>query len=372
MKIKDNPSELGAILALMEVRGLGPIKFKRIYEKLKSFEKLFELSQTELKENFGFGNSYIFKIERNFLSEFKDKIISENVRKKFNKNGYFISDNARVILVSSEEFKILDSNREYLIKKSNEKLGVYLNVISEILYKKDNLHKYYLKAEKEIKEADRLNAHIISFCDDEYPPNLYNSNQPVPLLYATGDLSVLKKSKFCAVVGTRKPSIWAAEETEKAVNKLILNDYVIVSGLATGIDEIAHRSALKYGGKTIAVLGCGVDISYPPQNLDLKKKIEKSGGAVISEYTFGTPIKDFRLKKRNKITVGLSECVLIAQTSKRGGTMNAYKAAIEQKKRVGVFYPPESLKNEFDGNLKIIEEKKTSVFKFTSGDSVNF
>lgn len=372
MKIKDDPSELAAILALLEVKGLGPVKFKLIYEKLKSFHKLFELPANQLQREFRFGDSYIFKIDIKFLSELTNNSISETFKKLFAKNNYPLSGDVKVLPISSKEWKILDGKKEYIIKKSKEKLSVYVNITNEILYQKNNLPKFYRKAEEQIKLADKLNAHIISFCDGEYPPNLYKSNHSVPLLYVTGDLSILRNDKCCAVVGTRKPSNWTVKETEKAVRKLVESGYVIVSGLALGVDAIAHKTALKSGGKTIAVLGCGVDISYPSQNSNLKREIEENGGAVISEYPFGTQVKEFRLKKRNKITVGLSKYVLITQTSGRGGTMNAYRAAIEQKKTVGVFYPPETLQNEFDGNLRILKERKIPVLKFTTGDSVDF
>ena len=373
MKIKDNPSELAAILTVLDVKGLGPVKFKLIYEKLKSFRKLFELSVDQLQRDFKFGNAYIFKINSALLSELSNNTdLSESIKTTFTKNGFLLSDNAKIQTISSKEWKILDDNREFIIKKSKDKLSVYINITHEILYQKNNLAEYYQRAEEQIKLADKLNAYIISFCDTEYPPNLYRSNHSVPLLYVRGDLSVLKNEKCCAIVGTRNPSNWAIKETKKAAKKLVDRGYTIVSGLALGIDATAHKTALKYGGKTIAVLGCGVDISYPPQNSNLKREIEENGGAVISEYSFGTKVKEFRLKKRNKITVGLSKFVLITQTSEKGGTMNAYRAAIEQKKTVGVFYPPESLLKEFDGNLKILKDKKIKVLKFTTGDSINF
>jgi len=237
--------------------------------------------------------------------------------------------------------------------------------------KKKYLSNFYKKAEEQIKVANKLNANIISFCDDEYPSNLYRSNHSVPLLYVIGDLSVLKNEKCCAVVGTRKPLKWTIEETKRAVKKLSGEGFIIVSGLAIGTDEIAHTTALENGGKTIAVLGCGVDISYPPKNSTLKKKIEENG-VVASEYPFETKVKEFRLKRRNKITVGLSKFVLITQTSEKGGTMNAYKAAVEQKKTVGVFYPLKSSKKRFGGNLRILEERKIPVRKFTRGHTVDF
>lgn len=301
MYVENNIDELAAILNLLEVKGLGPVKFKSLHERLHSFSEVFGLSKRGIKDKF----------------KFQDKIVKGIIRQE----------------------------RE--------------------------LPKFYQIANEQIKQAQCLKANIISFFDKEYPPNLYKSNHSVPLLYVLGDLSVLNTEKCCAVVGTRKPSKWTIEETKKAAKKLVSDGFTVVSGLALGTDEIAHSTAVENGGKTIAVLGCGVDISYPRKNSDLKKKIEEKG-AVISEYPFGTKIQGFRLKKRNKITVGLSKFVLIAETSEKGGTMNAYKAAIEQKKTVGVFYPDQSIHGDFSGNLKILKERKVPVLKFESGSSVEF
>jgi len=245
------------------------------------------------------------------------------------------------------------------------------NIAKGILAQKNNLQKFEETAKNQLEEANQLNAHLITYFDEEYPRNLYNSNHSVPIIYVLGNLSILKNEKCCAVVGTRKPLDWTKKEIKVAVEKLVSENFTIVSGLALGVDEIAHSTAIENDGKTIAVVGCGVDFPYPRQNYVLRNKIVENG-AIISEYPFGTKVLVFGLKKRNKIIVGLSKHVLVTQTSEKGGTMNAYRAALEQKKPVGIFYPPRFLRKQFDGNLKILKDGKIPVLKFASGKDVNF
>jgi DNA processing protein len=301
LKLEHDEKELVAILTLLQVKGLGPVKFRSIYEQFHSFSRVFDLPSFEIREKL----------------HFPDKIVDG------------------------------------------------------ISQQKEKTESIEQTAREQITKARNLNAHLITYSDKEYPPNLYASNHCVPLLYALGNLSVLKNEKCCAVVGTRKPTKWAEQEAKFAVKKLVNDDFTIVSGLAIGIDRIAHSTTLDNSGKTIAVVGCGVDFPYPKQNIDVRERIIQNG-VIISEYQFGTKVLVFGLKKRNKIIVGLSKYVLITQTSQKGGTMNAYRAALEQKKPVGIFYPPSNLAKHFNGNLKILRESKIPVFKFTSGDGVDF
>tara|TARA_Y100000310_G_scaffold335051_1_gene416165 strand:+ start:994 stop:1920 length:927 start_codon:yes stop_codon:yes gene_type:complete len=295
----NNIDELAAILSLLEIKGLGPVKFKVIYNRFKSFRKVFDLSLKELKVEFGF--------------------------------------------------------RDIILKN--------------IIKKKDSVKSFREEAEKQKVTARLLGANIITYFDDFYPPNLFESNHCVPILYTLGNTELLKEIKTCAVVGTRKPSSWTTEQVNIAVKNLVNEGYTIVSGLALGVDAIAHGAALDNNSKTISVLGCGVDVIYPKGNAELREKIIHNG-IIVSEYKFGMKVQEFALKKRNKITVGLSKYVLVAQTSDKGGTMNAYRAVKEQKKRMGVLLPKNT--KGFEGNLKILEDKKIEVLKFKEGKDVKF
>lgn len=302
-------NELAAIYCLKRIKGLGPVKSRKIFEASNSF--------------YDFCISY-----RNWLVhrdlDFKYQLFPRKFQERF--ENEFITN-----------YNKFNQCRDFILTQLNK--------------------------------ADHFGGNIITFHDDFYPKNLYHSNQSIPLLYVAGDLKILKKEKVCAVVGTRKPCNWTLRHTKLAVRRLVKEGYVIVSGLAKGVDTVAHQTALEYGGKTIAVLGSGIDIYYPSENKQLHNEI-KHKGIILSEYPFGMKVQSFSLKKRNKIIVGLSKFVLITETSPKGGTMNAYLAAVEQKKPVGVFKPIEDVGGNFEGNEKIARDGKTKVKKFSSGDEL--
>lgn len=139
-----------------------------------------------------------------------------------------------------------------------------------------------------------------------------------------------------AIIGTRKPTSYGKEVTYKVAYDLAKRGVVIVSGLALGIDAVAHKAALDAGGKTIAVLACGVDSIYPASNKQLAEKIIESGGAIISEYSPGTTPRDFQFLARNRIVSGLSDMVLVTEAASRSGTLATVAHALDQGKEVGV------------------------------------
>lgn len=139
-----------------------------------------------------------------------------------------------------------------------------------------------------------------------------------------------------AIVGTRKPTPYGREVTEKITTDLARRGVIIVSGLALGIDGIAHRACLDVGGKTIAVLANGVDIIYPASHKSLAQDIIKNGGAIISEYLPGTQARMYHFLARNRIISGLSDAIIITEAAIRSGTMSTATYALEQGKEVFV------------------------------------
>lgn len=139
-----------------------------------------------------------------------------------------------------------------------------------------------------------------------------------------------------AIVGTRKPSSYGKEVTHQLAYELARKGVVIVSGLALGVDSIAHRAALEAGGTTIAVLGNGLPKIYPSTHKALAEQIIRSGGAVISEYEEGTPPIGFRFLERNRIVSGLADAIIITEAAARSGTMSTAGHALEQGKEIFV------------------------------------
>ena len=137
-----------------------------------------------------------------------------------------------------------------------------------------------------------------------------------------------------AIVGTRKPTAYGREVTYQLAYDLAKRGVVIISGLALGVDGIAHRATLDAGGVTIAVLANGVDCIYPASHRGLATDIIKAGGAIISEYEPGTPARDFQFLARNRIVSGLADAVIVTEAAKRSGTLATVQHALEQGREV--------------------------------------
>ena len=168
------------------------------------------------------------------------------------------------------------------------------------------------------KVLKNVNSPVITILDEEYPDSLKQITKPPFVLFYHGDISLLKKENKCAVVGSRKCTEYGLYYTNEFVKKLC-NDFVIVSGLAYGIDAAAHRSCIHYQGKTIAVLGCGINVCYIKDNLDIYEECKKTH-LVISEYPDDTPPNPLNFPIRNRIIVGISDVLLVSEGKNASGT----------------------------------------------------
>lgn len=169
--------------------------------------------------------------------------------------------------------------------------------------------------------------------DAEYPPLLREIHAPPEHLWGEGDAQVLSQGVCVAVVGARECTAYGEKAAFDFAKALVQVGVTVVSGLAYGIDTAAHRGALEGGGKTVAVLGCGLDIPYPSENLDLKKKIARSG-AVITEFADGTGPAPWTFPQRNRIISGLSRGVLVVEAGIKSGSLITAKLALEQGREV--------------------------------------
>jgi DNA processing protein len=154
-------------------------------------------------------------------------------------------------------------------------------------------------------------------------------------LYYIGTLPTIRRPTV-AIVGTRKPTTYGKEVTQQLAGELARRGIVIVSGMALGVDAIAHRAALDVGGTTIAVQGNGLSKLTPTTNRQIGEDIIASGGAVVSEYEPNVPARDFQFLERNRIVSGLSDAILITEAAARSGTLNTASHALEQGREVFV------------------------------------
>jgi DNA processing protein len=220
--------------------------------------------------------------------------------------------------------------------------------IANLILKRDK--KLKEKALKEIEKAQKLKVKIITINDENYPENLKEIPDPPAVLYAKGNLPVDKNS--ISFVGTRKYSSYGKYVAKKLINEL--SNVNIVSGLAIGIDTIAHETALKNGNPTTAVLGCGIDIVYPYENYKLYKKIEEEG-TILSEFPIGTKPSKYTFPQRNRIVAGLSYGTVVIEAPKKSGSLITAKLANEYGRIV--FAVPTNINNPYgEGNNKLLKE----------------
>jgi len=189
-----------------------------------------------------------------------------------------------------------------------------------------------ISLEAEMEKLDRYGVKALTWHDPDYPSRLKEIYDYPPVLYVRGSLFP-EDDWYLAVVGTRRATVYGRQATEEIVADLARNKITIVSGLAKGIDSIAHRSALEAGGRTIAVFASGLDIVYPAENAALARNIIQQG-ALISEHPLGTRPKADNFPRRNRIMSGLSLGVLVIEADETSGAMITAHLALEQNREV--------------------------------------
>lgn len=185
---------------------------------------------------------------------------------------------------------------------------------------------------KYLKSLEDLKIETVATDEKGYPKELGLITNPPLLLYIKGKIPADKTR--VAVVGSREMTNYGGMVTEKFTASLARSGIVIVSGLAKGVDTVAHKMALAVKGKTIAVLGCGLDRVYPYENLHLAREIVEKGGALVSEYPLGHPPLSYNFPARNRIISGMSEAVVVIEGKEKSGTLLTASHAAEQGKDV--------------------------------------
>jgi len=203
----------------------------------------------------------------------------------------------------------------------------------------ENIHRYKIKA--------------VTCKSSDYPQRLKEIDDYPTVIYIRG--SLLSTDDCClAVVGTRRPTMYGRQVTEEIVSNLARNGITIVSGLARGIDSVAHKTSLEAGGRTVAVFGCGLDIVYPAENANLARAIMERG-ALLSEYPLGVRPKADNFPRRNRIMSGLSLGVLAIEAGESSGALITANQALEQNR--DVFAIPGSIFSPMSkGTNRLIQE----------------
>lgn len=213
---------------------------------------------------------------------------------------------------------------------------------------------------KVMENLEKLQIHTVTIFDPAYPSLLKEVAQPPWVLYIRGDLSLLAQ-KSIAVVGTRKPTPYGLRVTRELVTSMAERKWTIISGMANGIDGEAHRSALNVSGKTIAVLGTGVDVIYPKNHRRLYERLVEKG-AVISEMPPGTQPYPWVFPKRNRIISGLSHGTLVIEAAEKSGSLITAEFSMEQGREV--FAVPGMITSaQSRGTLKLIQDGAKCVLK---------
>ncbi len=185
---------------------------------------------------------------------------------------------------------------------------------------------------RELSLLKEVGAKIVTLKDAKYPKRLRDIYDPPALLYMRGELK--EEDEFAvSIVGSRKTTPYGRWFTEKVSQELARYGITIVSGMARGIDSFAHWGAVSGGGRTIAVLGCGVDVIYPPENRNLFAKIIDHG-AILSEFPIGSPPEGGHFPRRNRIISGLSIGVVVVQANEKSGSLITANYALEQGREV--------------------------------------
>ncbi|TCO79959.1 DNA-processing protein DprA [Marinisporobacter balticus] len=232
---------------------------------------------------------------------------------------------------SLEKLLEIFGSAEKIFKISVEELykfkGINHNMVHSIIKNRETFKIHAL-----IEGIKKQNIDILEREDEEYPENLKNIYDPPFILYKKGCI-VSKDVEAVAIVGARKASTYGKYVAYQLGKDLAKAGITVISGMAYGVDTMAHKGALENGGRTIAILGCGLDTCYPKSNYDLMLQIEKNG-AILSEYNIGTKPLAGNFPARNRIISGMAKGVIVVEASIKSGSLITAEFALEQGREV--------------------------------------
>ena len=204
---------------------------------------------------------------------------------------------------------------------------------------------------------------IISFFDQVYPQKLREIYRPPLILFAQGNLKLLQENVI-TIVGSRQATDYSQLVLNKIVPQLVKSNFVIASGLAMGVDVMAHSATLNNGGKTIAVIGNGLNHFYPERNSQIQRQIINEG-LVLSEYLPDTPPRPFRFPERNRILAGIADSVIVTEAKEKSGSLITANIALQENRNI--YAVPGPINSQLsDGPNKLIAAGATPITDFSS------
>ncbi len=219
------------------------------------------------------------------------------------------------------------------------------------------------QVQKVLENCRKKEILVTCYGDGKYPSRLLEIYNPPAVLFYQGDIQILEEYPAVTVVGTRKPTAYSVRVANAICSDLARAGVVVVSGFAVGLDSAAHRAALLARGRTVAVLGCGIDVNYPKDNAGSKKYITKKG-LILSEFLPGTDPLPKNFPMRNRILSGVSLGTLVIQAAERSGSLITASLALEQGRNVFCIPPADIFDNQYAGVVKYLRDGAIPVFSY--------
>ena len=219
------------------------------------------------------------------------------------------------------------------------------------------------QVQKVLENCQKKEISVTCYGDEMYPSRLLEIYNPPAVLFYQGDMQTLEDYIAITVVGTRKPTEYSVHVADAVCSDLARAGVVIVSGFAVGLDSAAHRAALLARGRTVAVLGCGIDVEYPRTNASAKKYITRKG-LLLTEFLPGTEPLPKNFPLRNRILSGVSQGTLVIQAPERSGSLITAELALEQGRNVFCIPPADLFDNQYAGVVKYLRDGAIPVFSY--------
>ncbi len=323
----------------------------RVFVKIKKRNKL-------LKQN----TEDLFSEEKGVeMSEFQNTTIEEVQMEIEVREVLILGFLTSIFNLNLERLFLILNTYSNLIEAIEDNFNILKN--SDNWFRKDQKINSFFKEsfesdfQKYINNLDKNKIKILTYFDENYPQGLIDLEKPPLVLYYQGDLSVLKKTESLTVVGSRNITTYSRLLLEKILRPACKKGLVVVSGLAMGIDKLAHEIALNENSLTVGVVGSGLDEDcfYPYQNLKLKKEIVEKGGLVLSEYSPGVKPGRFTFPQRNRILAGLTSFTWVVQAGSKSGSLITSNYAKSLNKKV-LTSPAQAFDFQFSGNLELLKD----------------